>query len=479
MISYQSIEINEKKSYGQLLDSCCISDKHIDSMVVDFLGKYLGDLISKVIIEWPYYDQDYLSIYYIHYSKKFKNYPKYCYRLHFISRRGEYCGCTVLRPIIIGKKMGKTYIKPELLLKERAYLVRGEYNVHIDGMEELVDAFPWMMQDTDITTCAHIAVWSVLRYYGNRFVNYSCPTLGEIVENVHEEWGRKTPSVGLTPIQVAEILSRYGFYPIIRGGNKNKTDLLLEETFAYIESGIPIIAMCESKQHAFSVIGHGEIKKDILDNDEYVNKIREPETNIILHSKLINSIYVMDDNCFPYRRVDKYIDSESDVPYSMYEISYVVVPLYARMQLEYHEVYNRFIGLVKYGGMKWEGTRIVRIYLTSSDLLKNYAKLQENMSSILKNIIIHLNMSKYVWCIDTSDVEEYKEGKVSGKVIIDATAGTKDGEPWLLMHDKGEVRFYDVLKDTNEIIKNINIEPYAEYAHNLDCIEVYNKEEMR
>ena len=186
MISYQSIEINEKKSYGQLLDSCCISDKHIDSMVVDFLGKYLGDLISKVIIEWPYYDQDYLSIYYIHYSKKFKNYPKYCYRLHFISRRGEYCGCTVLRPIIIGKKMGKTYIKPELLLKERAYLVRGEYNVHIDGMEELVDAFPWMMQDTDITTCAHIAVWSVLRYYGSRFVNYSCPTLGEIVENVQD-----------------------------------------------------------------------------------------------------------------------------------------------------------------------------------------------------------------------------------------------------------------------------------------------------
>lgn len=259
-------------------------------------------------------------------------------------------------------------------------------------------------------------------------------------------------------------------------GNKEKTNQLLDETMAYIESGIPVIAMSESKQHAFSIIGHGEINKTCLDDEDYVNKYREPETNFILHSKLINTVYAMDDNWFPYRRIDKYADSSSDVNYSMYEISYVVVPLYSRMQLEYHEVYSRFIGLVKFGDMKWEGTRVVRIYITSSNSLKEYYKNQEDVLPILKNVILHLNMSKFVWCIDTSEIEEYKEEKVSGKVIIDATAGTKDIEPWILMHDKEKIKYYDVVTDEKKIIKDVDITPYKEYIHNLDVVSSYGEE---
>ena len=135
----------------------------------------------------------------------------------------------------------------------------GNYKVHIRGSEYVVSAFPWMMQDTDITICAHIAMWTVLNYYGNKYTNYVNPDIGKIVENVFENWGRKTPSIGLTPIQVSEALSRFGFYPIIRGGNKSKLMQLLDETMAYIESGIPVIAMSQSLQHAFSIMGRGEI----------------------------------------------------------------------------------------------------------------------------------------------------------------------------------------------------------------------------
>ena len=480
MISYTGIEING--DYSKLMGNHpttgerLISEKHIDNVVIETFNKYLGDLISKIIIEWPYYDQDYLSTYYLHYAKKFRNFPKYCYRLHFISQKGDYCGYTVLRPVMYGKKFGRTYINPILFLKKTAYLMRGKYKVHLKGNEYTVKAFPWMMQDTDITICAHIAMWTVLKYYGNKFMNYVNPSIGDIVENVSENWGRKTPSIGLTPIQVSETLSRFGFYPIIRGGNKEKTNQLLDETMASIESGIPVIAMSESKQHAFSIIGHGEINKTCLDDEDYVNKYREPETNFILHSKLINTVYAMDDNWFPYRRIDKYADSSSDVNYSMYEISYVVVPLYSRMQLEYHEVYSRFIGLVKFGDMKWEGTRVVRIYITSSNSLKEYYKNQEDVLPILKNVILHLNMSKFVWCIDTSEIEEYKEEKVSGKVIIDATAGTKDIEPWILMHDKEKIKYYDVVTDEKKIIKDVDITPYKEYIHNLDVVSSYGEE---
>ena len=89
-----------------------------------------------------------------------------------------------------------------------------------------------MMQETDISICAHVATWTVLRYYGTKYLQYSNPSMGEIVENVHEEWGRKTPSSGLTPIQVSDILTYYGFYPIIRGGNKKQITMLLNEIMA-------------------------------------------------------------------------------------------------------------------------------------------------------------------------------------------------------------------------------------------------------
>ena len=91
MISYTGIEING--DYSKLMGNHpttgerLISEKHIDNVVIETFNKYLGDLISKIIIEWPYYDQDYLSTYYLHYAKKFRNFPKYCYRLHFISQK--------------------------------------------------------------------------------------------------------------------------------------------------------------------------------------------------------------------------------------------------------------------------------------------------------------------------------------------------------------------------------------------------------
>ena len=333
-----------------------------------------------------------------------------------------------------------------------------------------------MMQDTDITICAHIAMWTVLNYYGNKYTNYVNPDIGKIVENVFENWGRKTPSIGLTPIQVSEALSRFGFYPIIRGGNKSKLMQLLDETMAYIESGIPVIAMSQSLQHAFSIMGRGEINRSYLDDVTFVNKIREPNTNFILHSKLIDTVYVMDDNWFPYRRMKRTADSYTDLPYSIYEITYVVVPLYSRMQLEYHEVYSRFVGLVKYGDMNWAGTRIIRIYITSSNSLKRYVKNQKDIASELKKIVLDLNMSRFVWCIDSSDIEEYKSGKISGKVIIDTTAGTKETEPWILLHDLEKIRYYDVATDRKETITGLSIKPYTEYVHNLKPVNP-NKEE--
>ena len=85
-------------------------------------------------------------------------------------------------------------------------------------------------------------------------------------------------------------------------------------------------------------------------------------------------------------------------------------------------------------------------------------------------------MSRFVWCIDSSDIEEYKSGKISGKVIIDTTAGTKETEPWILLHDLEKIRYYDVATDRKETITGLSIKPYTEYVHNLKPVNP-NKEE--
>ena len=93
MIIYAGVNIsgdyNVLKSSHPITGKRLIKETHIDDVVIDSFNKYFGKLISKIVIEWPYYDQEYLSTYYIHYAKKFCNYPKYCYRLHFISREGH------------------------------------------------------------------------------------------------------------------------------------------------------------------------------------------------------------------------------------------------------------------------------------------------------------------------------------------------------------------------------------------------------
>ena len=74
-----------------------------------------------------------------------------------------------------------------------------------------------------------------------------------------------------------------------------------------------------------------------------VDTLKDSEINVISHSKLIQDLYVMDDNCFPYRKMPIDLPSEqSDVIYGLAELEYAVVPLYRRMQLAYSEVYERF-----------------------------------------------------------------------------------------------------------------------------------------
>ena len=446
MIQFTEIRIDDESDYSKLLEVVKLS--HIDGDVIDKLVKYVGKKCDTVLVEYPYYDNEYLSNYYEHYSQKFKKYDKACYRIHFESGN-DYFGYMVLRPTPTRTKCGKTYLSPKFLLSNRAFLMLSSFSSHIYGQEQTIDCFPWKRQEGDVSCCAHTATWAVLKYFGNKYKNYYDTTIGEIVDKVKNDNGRKTPTLGLTPFQVSELFKTYNFSPLII---ERKDDFsFYDEVLSYIESGIPMVGFFNllDDRHAVAMIGHGEVDYDLAVLDH-----TDDNSGVILSTRLIKSIYVMDDRYFPYMEVPKGLPtSDDDVEYGMTQMEYAVIPLYRRMMLTYKDVYARMCAWVKSKELNFGELPVCRIYLTSSNSLKNKAMFNSTMPKKIRDIILSLSMPKFVWCIDFAEVDLYKNNKTSSRIIVDATASTNDQEPWILMHDSSTMFFKDYdYDDSNKII---------------------------
>lgn len=468
MIKLTVISIKEEDDYLEVAQA--IPDFLFDDEVLSCLKKYIGLKCDTVIVEFPYYDKDYLSTYYEHYAKKFKKYEKKCCRLHF-ENGDDYYGYITLRPTGNGTKIGKTYLDPHLLIEKEAYLMLSNYEVHMHGQSMEIKCFPWKKQETDVSVCAHTAAWTVLRYYGNKYKNYADITIGSIVNKINNTWGRKTPSLGLYPTQISDLFKDYGLSPLILGGEKVDFYQFTDEVIAYIESGLPLVGFLSPEKHAVSFIGHGEINYSMLNDPEKIAEIKDDLVDIIPHSRLIQSLYAMDDRFFPYREVPKLPNKESDVKYGLNQLDHAIVPLYDRMQLNYSEVYARTVAWLQTKELKLEDLNICRLYITSANSLRRNAMASSTMQQELKNVILTLSLPKFVWCVDFAGIENYKSQLTSGRIIIDATSASKDTTAWIMRHDLEKIEYKDY-DDNPEYVYTIKTEirPYRLYENNLQCV---------
>ena len=85
MINFAKLIIHSDDDYNQLLD--IIDDTHIDKNVVNILKEYIGTKCNALLVEYPYYEKDYLSTYYSFYSKQHTSHSKLCFRIHFLVHR--------------------------------------------------------------------------------------------------------------------------------------------------------------------------------------------------------------------------------------------------------------------------------------------------------------------------------------------------------------------------------------------------------
>lgn len=450
MINIEKVDIFSIDDYENLRTK--VNEEYLHKKFIEELKSRVGLKVNKILIEYPYYDKDYLSTYYLFYSKKLRNFDKAGYRIHFL-KDDTYLGYLTLRPTVNYTKIGKSYIHPSLTLLNPAYILTSDFKVHILGERISIDSYPWMYQETDISVCAHVAIWNISRYYGNKYKNHKDVTMGNITDYTNEFIGRKIPSEGLNLIQMSEILSKLGFSPLLVQKISGKEKDFLEETYSYIESGIPCIGIMTNREHAVSLIGHGEFTQNI------------PSVKGICSSfDLIDSLIIVDDNMFPFIEVYKDGKSNGITQYSLDDFDYILVPLYERMQYGYRMVKHYFELLFSSKSYQFPDDCIVRIYLTSSNSFKREISKSDNVDIMLKRTILSIEMSKFIWCVDISTQSEYLNKKISGRIIIDSTCCSNETSPSILIHDTEKIGFND--KGKWNIIET-PITPYDIYMNNL------------
>ncbi|MFH1147738.1 MAG: hypothetical protein V1736_08525 [Pseudomonadota bacterium] len=405
---------------------------------------YLQGIAKTVVIEKEYVDADYRDTYFNFFSRKFAQYPSKTIRASFFTRKisprmlfkldqnqEEYIGFIVLRPNRVSS-IGRTILDPAKLPFVKGHICVSQYPVHILGAELIARGFPYMSQDTDVTVCAHAACWMIFRYFSQRYYRYAEKWPYEVTQLTKDvSTGRLVPSKGLTAYQVTEMFSNFGFSPETYM-RLHWGDLFDKLLYMYVESGLPVVAALSSRGHAVTIIGH---------LSDY--NIALPPTPTSSDAYLCGLI-ANDDNFLPYhaiRRNDPVPTTGYWSRFKMEEIDTFIVPLYEKIHLSAEHVIKLSEAILTHEAfglnarsalLKYEDI-VTRTFLTSS---KSFKKMRRNDSVPfgVADVYCEMPMPKFIWVCEISTPDLFKDGRIAGEILLDATANHHDRMAFLSIH---------------------------------------------
>jgi hypothetical protein len=413
MITYRDFDRN-------FSDIQAVVGQYMPDFIRDDLESEVSDSIKQIVLEYPYIDKDFRDTYYNDFSKRFENISKDSVRLHLFYEKDKhtqesYAGFLTLRDTKV-YTIGRSYISPKALKNfEEGYFCLADYPVLFKGEGLKVRAFPWMQQDGNVSICAHIAAWGVVRYFSQKYPFYPEKSLHEIT--VHDSPTRRIPSKGATVEQIAQILQKNRFDPeiYIRQISPDEPIYTPEEfnrlIYTFVESGIPYIAGLREKRHAVAVVGHGKLS----DVDEVFNEGQ----GIVDSYELMESIILSDDNHLPYGKAYNFEHGEN---IKFDDIDILVVPFYQKMYLDVNFLYEKLLPSLEKNllNLNANETLIRRVFITSSRSFKKKVA-QNSQDAAYRDIHTHLQMPKFIWVAEYSTIGEYKSSETSRRIIFDAT----------------------------------------------------------
>ncbi|MCC6157292.1 MAG: hypothetical protein IT350_04510 [Deltaproteobacteria bacterium] len=297
-----------------------------------YLRHYLADLNVQSVLEEPnYFDRDYLSEFSSFYGVSSHGYINRCRRCRFFSyivdrkemeaalggdadalgrMREHYRGFVVLRPIPtapLGRTVLSWYPDPAALTTPRVTKPSRVYECLVAGLTLGVKGIAWQQQDTGVSACATVALWSML--HSSAFdAHHAIPTTADITRYAHRTaslGSRVFPSDGLTVEQAGEAIKESGLEPEIVAGDYQRGNLrgFTRDKFSacvatLIRSGYPVliggrVGNSSDKYHAVCAVGFRECSPPV-----------PTAGSVNLQDSGIRHLYLHDDNLGPSVRFE-------------------------------------------------------------------------------------------------------------------------------------------------------------------------------
>jgi len=94
---------------------------------------------------------------------------------------------------------------------------------------------------------------------------------------------------------------------------------------------------------------------------------------------------------------------------------------------------------------------VIRTFLTSSRSYREYAMTNNDFSEKQKQAFIELDMPKFIWVTEISNVASFKTARVNDIILMDATSGKQDLYNSIIIRTKdGDADIYD--KKTHDFV---------------------------
>lgn len=447
---YIWLTLNSSAELAQLEQH--IGPEYSPRAVAGKLANGLSDAVKAVMIEANYVDKDYRSTYYNFYSKKGQHYRVDCVRLHFFDAmvsfdekglrlscpdnrlEDHYFGYMVLRPTGIAT-IGRSILSPDVRNGARGFMITAHHKVHLLGYKLRIQGFPSMNQHVDISVCAHVACWSILRHYSERYNVYQ-EFLTHDVTMMAQQFnpGGLIPSRGLQISHAERVFQEAGTFPVHIARDPNGPDdpAFYRQLTAYVESGFPLFAAMHGRSHAVAVIGH-EWKQTPVTNPGLRYAWDEVE-----------SLAVVDDNYLPYLSIPVIAGG---TPYSAADIDAFIVPLPEKVFYPADAVDRLAPTLFKLGSLidlPEQDETIIRYFITTGSAFRTFMRGRESeFDPRLLQTVMKLPFAQFIWIVEFATPAEWAAGQISARAVIDATASLRELMPLWLFHGRRQALVFD------------------------------------
>ena len=449
MTSYYGVKIDKSDDYLKLTE--LLDMEFGPKEIGNQLKNQITNAVKFLLIEHDYVDKDYRSTFYNFYSKMGRHYRDDCVRIHFFDNfvgfneeltdltcedgqiKDHYFGFIVLRPTIVAT-LGRSILSPDIRVGARGKVIQSRHRVHLLGHILSVWGFPSMAQHTDISVCAHVCCWAILRHYSERFSAHREILLHDVTRLATPfDPGGLTPSFGLDIVEAERIFQAVGCFPVIIKKQSIHDLDFYAQLLAYLESGFPLfIAM---RKHAIVAAGYAWRGND-------TNK--SPGRNIYVWSK-VDTLLAVDDNLLPYRCVKlkeagkSRTNSES---YTAEDFNAFIVPLPEKIYYPATAVHTFSTGpcytfLKERLDLPGKEDLVLRYFITTISAYRRFARENNTqIGDVLLNRIMCLQSVQFIWIVEYASHSQWTDAHISSRVIIDATASPRDRLPIWLAHNE-------------------------------------------